>query len=411
MSQNTVTKQEIQYLVSFFNSQHASRFRFETEDLLRRFEYLGSQGWTVSEIKSSMRNFADGDIRKYLDHMDCQARPVALGEIPVAMTIQTPVSTPDIAQSLGILEKAMAEIFMQTKADEISKSIMGKVEGSVRDFVASEYGTINRKVVIEMPERKVEFDEQLHEKFEEVLSFIKLDEPVFMCGPAGSGKNVICKQIAKALDLDFYFSNAVTQEYKITGFTDAMGVFHESQFYKAFKNGGLFLLDEIDGSIPEVLIILNAAIANRYFDFPAPIGYTEAHKDFRIISAGNTFGHGASYQYVGRNQLDMASLDRFAVIEIDYSKGIEEACADGNKDLVNFIRDFRHASEKSGVNVIASYRSITRISKMETILGIEKTLKSCLLKNLEVDDLKMILSNMRSANKYKDSMFKISEVR
>ena len=116
---------------------------------------------------------------------------------------------------------------------------------------------------------------------------------MFLAGPAGSGKNVICKQIAKALDLDFYFSNAVTQEYKLTGFTDANGTYHESQFYKAFRNGGLFMLDEMDASIPEVLIILNAAIANRYFDFPAPIGYVEAHPDFRVVAAGNTFGNGA----------------------------------------------------------------------------------------------------------------------
>lgn len=63
-----------------------------------------------------------------------------------------------------------------------------------------------------------------------------------------------------------------------------------SSMYKAFKYGGLFMLDEMDASIPEVLIILNAAIANRYFDFPAPIGYVEAHPNFRVVSAGNTFG-------------------------------------------------------------------------------------------------------------------------
>ena len=77
------------------------------------------------------------------------------------------------------------------------------------------------------------------------------------------------------------------------------------------------MLDEMDASIPEVLVILNAAIANRYFDFPAPIGYVEANPNFRVIAAGNTTGHGADFEYVGRNQLDGASLDRFAVVKID----------------------------------------------------------------------------------------------
>ena len=46
---------------------------------------------------------------------------------------------------------------------------------------------------------------------------INLDIPVFLTGPAGVGKNVICKQVAEALGLDFYFSNAISQEYKVTG--------------------------------------------------------------------------------------------------------------------------------------------------------------------------------------------------
>lgn len=76
---------------------------------------------------------------------------------------------------------------------------------------------------------------------------------------------VICQQVAEALGLDFYFTNAVTQEYKLTGFIDANGNYQETQFYKAFTKGGLFFLDEMDASIPETLIILNAAIANRYY--------------------------------------------------------------------------------------------------------------------------------------------------
>ena len=131
-----------------------------------------------------------------------------------------------------------------------------------------------------------------------------------LTGAAGTGKNVICKQVAQALGLKFYFSNAVTQEYKLTGFTDANGRYQPTQFYKAFTEGGVFMLDEIDASIPEVLVILNSAIANGYFDFPAPIGYVDAHPDFRVVAAGNTTGNGADFEYVGRNQLDASSLEQ-----------------------------------------------------------------------------------------------------
>lgn len=397
----------VEELVKYFNEKNKTAFRFgnpTTQNIVN--EAMDKKGYSKHDLMEKIEATPSKDIYMFFFQLPVKE---ATPEVPQAPAMPTSVLTdlPTgngdgglLAQSMAIVQKAMADIFMQSKAEEISKGIMGGVEDKVREFIQKEYGTIKKKVEIQMPDKTVILDEQTHEKFEQVLQFVSNNEPVFLCGAAGTGKNVICTQIAKTLGLPFYFSNAVTQEYKITGFTDAMGTFHETQFYKAFKNGGLFMLDEMDASIPEVLIILNAAIANRYFDFPAPIGYVEAHPDFRLVAAGNTYGYGASYQYVGRNALDAASLDRFAVIEIDYSDKIEDACANGNRELVTFIRDFRSAVAKAGVNSIVSYRSITRINKMENSLGTKEVLKTCLLKNLEGDDIRMIASNMSTSNKY-----------
>lgn len=168
------------------------------------------------------------------------------------------------------------------------------------------------------------------------------------------------------------------------------------------------MLDEMDASIPEVLVILNAAIANRYFDFPAPIGYVEAHPDFRVIAAGNTFGLGANYEYVGRNQLDMASLDRFAVVRVGYDRNIELNVAQGNTELVDFAEDARNAAEKSGIRFIVSYRAIGRMAKLEGLLGLEETLKTCFVKSLEADDIKVLTNNMTVSNKYASALKKLA---
>lgn len=307
--------------------------------------------------------------------------------------------------AMAVLEKVIMQTIAQTQVDKISEQIISGAKGMLEDFIKKEYGTLERKVVTVVDGKKVELGECeiLHEKFDTICKFVANNEPVFLTGQAGTGKNVLCQQVAKALGLDFYFTNAVTQEYKITGFTDAMGVFHETQFYKAFKNGGLFMLDEMDASIPEVLIILNAAIANRYFDFPAPIGYVEAHPDFRVVAAGNTFGLGANYDYVGRNQLDMASLDRFAMVRVDYSKAIELKVANGNQELVDFCEDFRNASVKAGVRCVISYRAIGRLAKMEALFDLKDAIKTCLTKSLEKDDLNAIKSCMevKSGKYYK----------
>ena len=298
--------------------------------------------------------------------------------------------------SLGLVEKALARVMI----DEYSPMLAESVFQNAKGFIEKEYGKIVKKIEYQIPE-KGKIDEVTHEEFETVLGFVMANEPVMLVGPAGTGKNVICKQIAKIMNLEFYFSNAVTQEYKLTGFIDAHGKFQETEFYKAFKNGGIFMLDEIDASIPEVLVILNAAIANRYFDFPN--GKIEAHPDFRVIAAGNTYGTGASYQYVGRNQLDSASLDRFAQVEINYSPRIEESLTQ-DKELINFIRKFRKECLDNGNNHIVSYRTITRLDKMANVMPIEKCLKTCLLKNMEDDSLNMIIRRFKGNSKWEEGL-------
>lgn len=322
-------------------------------------------------------------------------------EVAASGNSETPAAPVDnLTASMNFMGQVVMELLAKTKLNEVQETVGKALREDVQKFIAENYGPIQRKVELQLPEKKVELEGIVHEKFDTVLKFVQANEPVFLTGPAGSGKNVLCQQVAKTLGLPFYFSNAVTQEYKITGFTDAMGVFHESQFFKAFKNGGLFMLDEMDASIPEVLIILNAAIANRYFDFPAPIGYVEAHPDFRVIAAGNTFGNGADYDYVGRNQLDAASLDRFAQVRIDYDPKIEEGCANGDNDLLRFCRKFRAATKKAGIRTVVSYRAISRMAKLSQSMLPDELLDSCLVKSLELDDLKAIGKELDGCGKY-----------
>lgn len=328
--------------------------------------------------------------------------PSAQSTQPVQVTEQS------VGSAMGILEQAVVGLIAKTQAERIENEIMGNVESTIRDFIQREYGSIERKITTVIDGRKAEVDGVQHEKFETVLKFVANNEPVFLTGPAGSGKNVLCKQIAQALGLRFYFTNAVTQEYKLTGFTDAMGNYQPTQFYKAFTEGGVFMLDEMDASIPEVLVILNAAIANRYFDFPAPIGYVEAHPDFRVIAAGNTTGNGADFEYVGRNQLDAASLDRFAVVEIDYSPTIEMSVAGNDEELVEFCRAFRREAQRAGCMVIVSYRGIGRLAKMLKIMDLKEAIKTCLVKGLEADSVRMIAHEMPNS-KYKQALESIAK--
>lgn len=297
---------------------------------------------------------------------------------------------------VDVMEKALVSAISEKTAGEILETVMPEVKRRIID----EFGILPQQHEIITPTATKKITGVMHEKFDLVLNLVNADIPTFLTGAAGTGKNVICKQIAEALDLEFYFTNAVTQEYKLTGFIDAHGKYHETEFYKAFKNGGLFFLDEMDASIPETLIVLNAAIANRYFDFPN--GKIEAHENFRVIAAGNTYGTGADIEYSGRYQLDAASLDRFAMVEVDYSKNIENALADGDSELVEFVDSFRSATRKAGIKHLVTYRAIDRIAKLKDVLPLAEALKIAFLKNLEKDDINIILTECRGLerNKY-----------
>lgn len=242
-----------------------------------------------------------------------------------------------------------------------------------------------------------------HEKFLQIKTCVESDIPVYLVGPAGSGKNFTLEQIAKELDLDFYFTNSVQQEYKLTGFIDAGGIFHDTEFYKAFTSGGLFFLDEMDASIPEVLVLLNAAIANKYFEFPT--GKVNAHKDFRVVSAGNTVGNGADEQYVGRLTLDQATLDRFVIIEFDYSEKIEITLAKGNTELVEFVHQLRAESKLKGIRSTFSYRCITMVQKLEGKLELTEILVMAIFKGMDKDTVNTF--KVPGISKYHRAMHKV----
>lgn len=252
--------------------------------------------------------------------------------------------------------------------------------------------------VVEVP-KKVK-----HEKYEQIKTCLDCDIPVYLAGPAGSGKNHTVEQIAKEMGWNFYFSNSVQQEYKLTGFIDAGGNYHETEFYKALTDEEecVFFLDEIDASIPEVLVLLNAAIANGYFEFPnGRIDFDHVH----FVAAGNTVGSGADDLYTGRMVLDQATLDRFAIIKFDYDKNVELKLARGNVQLVNFIRCIRDYANSNGIRATFSYRCISMMTKLEKAgMDIKEAMVISVLKGMDKDTINSLRPNMTEmlGNKYYD---------
>ena len=303
----------------------------------------------------------------------------------------------------GLLQQMVCEVIANVSVNDMVPRI--------KQNIIDEFGFEPQvhEVVIPGKEPK-KFQGLTHKAFDEVLFFIANDIPVYMYGPAGSGKNVLTEQVAKALDLDFYFMNSITDEYKITGFIDAGGTYHETEFYKAFTKGGVFFLDEMDASAPEVLVCLNAAIANRYFAFPT--GAVAAHPDFRVVAAGNTLGTGADAMYTGRMQLDAATLNRFETVPVGYDERIDLMNADNDEELVEFIHGYRKALSKCGLASVASYRNIKMIKAAERAMSVEKALCYSLTKEMNTDDINTLVGSgeLPDGNKYTKALKKVKSL-
>lgn len=275
--------------------------------------------------------------------------------------------------------------------------------GSTTDKIKTEIEAKNIEVPkvqihkVQIPEVETK-GEVHHEQYETIKACLESNIPVYLAGPAGSGKNHTVEQIAKELGWNFYFSNSVQQEYKLTGFIDAGGRFHETEFYKACTddNDCVFFLDEMDASIPEVLVLLNAAIANGYFEFPnGRIDFKHVH----FVAAGNTVGSGADEMYTGRMVLDQATLDRFAIIEFDYSLRIEMAISKNNSDLITFIHQLRDEATNKGIRATFSYRCITMVTKLEkTGMQLKDIMKIAVMKGLDKDTINTF--NPTGSSKY-----------
>lgn len=281
-----------------------------------------------------------------------------------------------------LLDKVLDELPAAAKAavgDETRASLtaaMFDMKSELAAYTATLPDTIKAHIEALAP-RKVEVVnpvagssvilDHTHAAFDETLAYCSTRIWPYLVGPAGSGKTTIAEQIAQALKLSFYFAAKVQSEFTLLGFINAAGDIVRTPFREAYEHGGVFLFDEVDGSNANALNAFNAALANSHCPFPDRS--VDRHPDFIAIAAGNTFGRGADRQYVGRTQLDAATLDRFAVIEIEYDEELESRIAT-NAQWCAYIQAVRAEIMARNVRHICSPRATFNGSKMLAV-GIE----------------------------------------
>lgn len=303
-----------------------------------------------------------------------------IGACPVASvpTKSAPVGQGDLDMAADKVVGMMASQFMEL----------------VPGLVATELAKLNRTLEIKIGKAPAVKVDQSHHCLPDVLTAVVAGTSPFLVGPAGSGKTTLAEQIATILKRKFYMAARVTSEYKLVGFTDANGKTVRTQFREAYEHGGVFLFDEVDASDPDALTAFNAALANGMGDFPD--GMVRKHKDFVALAAGNTFGRGADRQYVGRNQLDAATLDRFQTFEIDYDEQLELTLA-GHDEWTRWVQKVRAAVELEKIRHVVSPRaSMAGAKLLNADMDRKKVEEATVWKGLDEAQRQRIMTRMRS---------------
>ena len=195
-----------------------------------------------------------------------------------------------------------------------------------------------------------------HREFETLLTAVTCGLHAYLVGAAGSFKTSAAGAVAKALDLECSSISVCQQTTAVAllGYMDARGAYVPTEFRKRYEEGGVFILDEIDNGNANVISVLNSALANGSCAFAD--GMVKRHEDFRLVATANTHGLGANAQYVGRCQLDAATLDRFAFIAWDYDEAMEKEIA-SNADWCKRVIALRHSAQALKSRIVISPRA------------------------------------------------------
>ena len=180
------------------------------------------------------------------------------------------------------------------------------------------------------------------------------DNPLYLYGPTGCGKSSAITFLASLMKIPLF--NLIGQYHtEVQDFYGSRTAVNGTVGYEygpltlAYKYGGFFLLDEIDGLNPSLALGLNTVLDGR----PIVLENGEVvhrHPRFRFIATANTNGMGSDENgvYQGTNRMNLAFLDRFFVLEAQYpdpevEKSILDTLCPATEDIHDMMITFANS--------------------------------------------------------------------
>jgi len=367
-------------------------------------EQTGTENMTVSELRKICRNLdnppASGvaisgankdQLLAWLNGQEIPSSNNGASQDRVKVTETTPAiqekplpasnSNGSALDHVTNLQSALQPFLSNVKADAVMD------EARIVELI-KQHQTEAREIIVKPFEKPSVNVGTQHKMFDQLLLLASQKIPAFLAGPSGSGKTHAAEQLAKALSLPYEAVSVgpMTSKADLIGYKDANGNYHDTGLIRCVKNGGVFLIDEIDAGHAGVLTILNMVLSNGLM--ATPEGMIKKHDNFYIVAGANTYGTGADREYVGRCQLDEATLKRFFVIDWGYDEKLERAISGADDEnsnaLVDTIQAMRKNADEHGLRVTVSPRdSIYAVRLLKAGMPEKDILKGLIFKGLD----------------------------
>lgn len=310
---------------------------------------IGEQGSTGTGItQSELEKQVESIVGELIDRKLGQRAEQSLGgseEIAelaetVRDLIQAEFARRDVTGDVRKIVDAAIEMASKGYQDKLTDHV-ATVESVIEKLGRELEKTLDEKRIVELHAKRLDgtvrvIEGIMHECFPKLVKLARARKNIMLVGPTGSGKTHTAAQLADVLDLYFGMisCSAGMSEGQILGRLIPVGEagkfeFVGTEFLKCYEEGGVFLFDEFDAADENLLLLINAALANGRVPVPnrPEQPYAVKHENFVCIVAANTWGLGADREYCGRNQLDAATLNRFQIgmTEMDYDRNVEKA--------------------------------------------------------------------------------------
>ncbi len=230
---------------------------------------------------------------------------------------------------------------------------------------------------------------------------------VALVGPAGNGKTTVAEEACAALGYDFIVIDATEylEPADLVGtmtYDPKVGeVWRDGPVTTAAREGKAVIINEFDALNPRAALCLQSFTQDpgpqrtgRYITTPGCPDHDRVYPtgDCPLIVTMNTFGTGATREYVGRNALDAATADRFTIIGTGYENEAKIIQRRGfSKETAKWLADWSHSTrqkiEDNALRVILSMRTLLRMAQAVEVYGWsqQKTIEREFLGRLDPD--------------------------